>query len=187
MATNWIKIKNEYINGHTSYRKLAEKHNISFNTLKEKAVKEKWFEKKKEQHNRIAKKTEQKTIDKIAEIESDLAAEINSAAFELLNKIKEATKQLDICLIKEKRKYTRQVINPETGKTMYVDIEEEKIREDETTKRINKAELKQLASALKDIQAIQLGGINDRPQEDRTVSIIFEAATPDDIEYDEEE
>lgn len=187
MAANWNKIRNEYINGHISYDKLAKKHKVSIQAIKEKGAKEKWVAQKKEQQAKIRQKTDQKTIDKIAENESDLAAEINSAAFELLQKIKEATKQLDICLIKEKRKYTRQVVNPETGKVMYVDIEEETTRKDEKNKRINKAELKQLASALKDIQAIHLGGISDRPQEDRTVSIIFEAATPDDIEYDEEE
>ena len=104
VTLNWNKIKNEYINGHISYRKLAEKHDVSFNTLKEVAIKEKWFEKRKEQHNKIATKTEQKTAEKIAEKESDLAADIHSAATELLKKINIAIEQTDLFIEKTRIK-----------------------------------------------------------------------------------
>ena len=40
---DWDKIKAEYIAGGTSYRKLAKKYEVSFDILKNVAVKEGWF------------------------------------------------------------------------------------------------------------------------------------------------
>lgn len=39
---DWSKIRAEYIEGGISYRKIAEKYNVSFNTLKRIAIKERW-------------------------------------------------------------------------------------------------------------------------------------------------
>ena len=39
---DWKKIKTEYITGGTSYRKLAQKHGVSFSTLRKIAAKEQW-------------------------------------------------------------------------------------------------------------------------------------------------
>lgn len=41
-SVDWQKIKAEYLQGGTSYRKLAEKYEVSFSTLKQRAIKEKW-------------------------------------------------------------------------------------------------------------------------------------------------
>ena len=41
---DWERIKAEYIAGGTSYRKLAEKYNVSFSTLRKVAAKEHWSE-----------------------------------------------------------------------------------------------------------------------------------------------
>lgn len=74
---NWIKIRNEYETIGTSYRKLAEKYSVSFNTLKDRAIRELWSKRKDETHNKIATKTQQKTIEKI----SDEVSEINASHF----------------------------------------------------------------------------------------------------------
>ena len=63
----WQKIKAEYIAGGTSYRKLAEKYNIPFGTLKRVALKEKWSD--------LREQCKQKSATKIVEIESDKQAE----------------------------------------------------------------------------------------------------------------
>ena len=42
MMTDWIAIKNDYINTDISYRKLAGKYNVSFATLRARAKKEDW-------------------------------------------------------------------------------------------------------------------------------------------------
>lgn len=51
---DWSKIKAEYISGGTSYRKLAKKYDVSFNTLKDIAIREHWAELKEQAHNDAA-------------------------------------------------------------------------------------------------------------------------------------
>lgn len=63
---DWKKLKAEYIAGGTSYRKLAEKYNIPFGTLKRVALKEKWSD--------LREQCKQKSATKIVEIESDKQA-----------------------------------------------------------------------------------------------------------------
>ena len=184
MATNWNKIRNEYINGNISYRKLAEKHGISFNTLKEVAVKEKWFEKKKEQHNKIAIKTQQKTAEKLAEAEANRLIRISNAADKLLEKIELATEQLDIFLAKDKFKYTKQTKDKVTGKPIYVDVEEEKLKSVKT-ETIDRGEIKKLTSALKDLKDIQFTADEDKSQESPNININIVSATPEDMDGDE--
>lgn len=74
MAVDWLAIRNDYINGGGSYRKLAEKYGVSFNTLKEKAVEERWAKLKEDHHHKITTITQQKTQDKISDALSDEAA-----------------------------------------------------------------------------------------------------------------
>ena len=75
MAVDWLAIKTEYINGGISYRKLAEKYGVSFNTLKERAIAEEWTKLKAEQHHKTTTKTQQKTAEKISDALSDAAAD----------------------------------------------------------------------------------------------------------------
>lgn len=74
MAVDWLKIKTEYINGNISYRKLAEKHGVSFNTLQDRAKRENWKEERDSQHDKIEAASRQKTEDKISDALSDEAA-----------------------------------------------------------------------------------------------------------------
>lgn len=64
---DWKKLRAEYIAGGTSYRKLAEKHNVSFHTLRKQAAKENW--------KALRDEATSKTVTKIIEIESDKQAE----------------------------------------------------------------------------------------------------------------
>lgn len=185
MKLNWNKIRSDYVNGHLSYAKLAAKHKVSIQQIKKVGSEEKWVEQRKQQQAKIRQKTDQKTVEKLAEQQSDLAVEINNAARELVEKIKEATRQLDKCLVKEKRKYTRQVYDPQQQKMIFVDFEEERPKM-EDTEYISKAELKQLASALKDIQSIQMLGKDEPITEAPNINITISAATPEDMESDDE-
>lgn len=74
MAVDWLAIRNDYINGGGSYRKLAEKYGVPFSVLKDKAVKEKWRDAQIRNANEIRTKTEQKTQEKISNELSDEAA-----------------------------------------------------------------------------------------------------------------
>ena len=171
MKTNWTKVRNEYVNGHISYRKLAEKYDISFNTLKDVALKEKWFEKRKSQHEKIATKTAQKTAEKIAEQESDLAADINSAATELLKKLNIAIAQTDLYIERTKTRVPKKVRDKKTGEEYTAWQEEESIK---LTQKdgINVSSLKQLTSALKDLQSIQLGMGGDNTEDEQSIMFV---------------
>lgn len=74
MAVDWLKIRNEYINGGGSYRQLAKKYGVSASTLTAKAVANGWKQAKDEHQSEVVAKTEQKTIEKIADNESEVAA-----------------------------------------------------------------------------------------------------------------
>ena len=64
---DWNAIKAEYIAGGISQRKLAEKHGVSFNTLKDRANAEKWNRLREQTHNKITTKAQQKAADTIAD------------------------------------------------------------------------------------------------------------------------
>ena len=74
MAADWLKIKSEYVSGNISYRKLAEKHGVSFNTLKDHATEEKWKECREKHYHKTTTKTQQKAEEKISDALSDEAA-----------------------------------------------------------------------------------------------------------------
>ncbi len=100
---DWIKIKNEYINTSISYRKLAEKHDIAFQTLRDKALKDKWFECRKKQREKISIKTAQKTADKIAKAEADRITKVLDLADKISPKIIKAIDQLETVLVDNKK------------------------------------------------------------------------------------
>ncbi len=188
-GTDWIKIRNEYINGHISYRKLAEKHEVSYQTLRDRAVKEKWFAKRTEQRDKIQAKTEQKTVEILAEKEANRLLRISNAADRLLEKIEEATEQLDQFIVTNKVKSKE--VKYVHGKAGFGKPEREIVKEIED-KRVVKAThldrlgLKQLASALKDLRDIQFKQEEETPQGTPTISITVSAATPEDMEGEDE-
>jgi uncharacterized protein YjcR len=82
---DWKRIKAEYIAGGTSYRKLAEKYNVSFSTLRKVAAKEQWTELR----NKTRAKMDTKISDTVSEKEADKAVSIIDVANKLLGKISE--------------------------------------------------------------------------------------------------
>lgn len=79
---DWKKLKAEYIAGGTSYRKLAEKYNVSFHTLRKQAAKDNW--------KALRDETTTKTVTKIIEIESDKQAERMKRLLTVSDKLLEA-------------------------------------------------------------------------------------------------
>ena len=80
---DWNKLKAEYIAGGTSYRKLAKKYNVSFNTLQGVARREKWCELKKQAED----KSTTKMVDSISKAIAKKSTKINDVADKLLDKI----------------------------------------------------------------------------------------------------
>ena len=82
---DWKKIKAEYIAGGTSYRKLAEKYGVSFNTLKTRAKEEQWYGLRQQKDHR----TTTKLVESISTREAEKATNIIDVADRLLGKITE--------------------------------------------------------------------------------------------------
>ena len=153
---DWIKIKNEYITTSISYRKLAVKHNVSFATLRARAEKENWVELRKTQKHKTSTKLAQKTADVLVDKEVNRIARVLSLSDRLSDKLEQAIDELDKMLVthKTKTKTVEYNHNIAIGKpTKEIIKEEEELLSIDSI--IDKAGLKQLASALKDIKDIQ--------------------------------
>ena len=74
---DWNRIKAEYIAGGTSYRKLADKYGVSFNTLKDIAVREHWRDLQQQAHNN--------TTTRIVNVVSEKSAKIDDKYFRLVD------------------------------------------------------------------------------------------------------
>lgn len=84
---DWRRVKADYIAGGTSYRKLADKYGVSFNTLKKRATEEQWYElRQQKDHNvttRIVNVVSEKEIQKAVDI-IDVADKLLEKAAELM-------------------------------------------------------------------------------------------------------
>lgn len=186
---DWNKIRSEYINGNISYAKLAKKYEVAIQTLKDRAIREKWFAQKQEQQAKIKLKTDQKAAEKLAEREANRLLRISDAADRLLAKIEEATEQLDQFIVTNRIKQKEvKYVQQQAGfgkplKEVVKEIEDKRVVKAEHLDRLG---LKQLTSALKDLKDIQFTANEEKPQENASINITISAATPDDIESDEE-
>ena len=127
---DWKKLRAEYIKGGTSYRKLAEKHNVNFHTLRKQAAKENWKALKDE--------VATKTVTKIVEIESTKQAErmnrLLTVSDKLLSAVEDAVEQfqagellLDKGALKSLSGTIKDIKDIQSIKTE-LDIEEQKAR-----------------------------------------------------------
>jgi anti-sigma28 factor (negative regulator of flagellin synthesis) len=82
-SVDWKKIKAEYIAGGTSYRKLAKKYGVSFSTLRNIAIREKWTDLREQASN----KSVTKLVESIGEQNGTFKVSINEVADKLLEKI----------------------------------------------------------------------------------------------------
>lgn len=82
---NWKKIKAEYISGGTSYRKLAQKYSVSFNTLTKRAKLENWTDLRKQKDEKFTTKI----VETVAEREAKKNTTLQDTADALLQRIHE--------------------------------------------------------------------------------------------------
>jgi predicted regulator of amino acid metabolism with ACT domain len=80
---DWKRIKAEYIAGGTSYRKLAEKYNVPFGTLRKVAKKEGWTQLR----TQAVQKADTKMIEAISDDAAEKAINIIDVADKLLERI----------------------------------------------------------------------------------------------------
>ena len=85
MAADWNAIKTEYITTDTSYRKLAQKYNVGYSVIGERARLDGWVEQREQFRN----KTLTNTLNAISDGQVDRAANLISVADKLLVKVQE--------------------------------------------------------------------------------------------------
>ncbi len=180
---DWKKIKTEYIAGGTSYRKLAEKYDVSFSTLRKVAAKEQWTELR----NKAGAKRDTIIVDSVSEKEAkkavDKLARVSDLTDMLLDKLEQAIAELDIQLYKDVVKTKTIEYNNErrpdkpTKETIH---EEEKVIEVKTI--VDRSGLKAIASSLRDIKEIQMlkTDLDKQEQEARIKKLQKEAERDDD-------
>lgn len=83
---DWKKLKAEYIAGGTSYRKLAEKYEVSFSTLRKVAAKEHWTELR----NNVNAKKDTILVDKLG----IKTAKIDDKYFSLVDKLMDRAEEV---------------------------------------------------------------------------------------------
>lgn len=152
MAVDWLKIKNDYINGGGSYRKLAEKHGVSASSLMQIAAKEKWSEEKKIQLSKIEAKTKQKAAEEIAKREAGRVVRLLSITDQFVDRIEQAVKELNQAQVTNKTK--TKVIEYKNGKrpdkpTKEIVTEKEEILA--VASIVDRKGLQQIATALKTV------------------------------------
>lgn len=166
MAVDWLKIKNEYINGGGSYRKLAEKHGVSFDTLRRRAKRENWQDLREKQCHKIATKAAQKTAEKIAEKEANRVAKLLSVSDQLVVRIEQAIKELDQTQVINKRKTKiTEYKNDRAPQKPTKEIVTEKEEIISTQSIVDRRGLQQVAIALKTVWDIAGENEADKPPE----------------------
>lgn len=176
---DWQPIKTEYITTQTSYRKLAEKHGVSYQAICHRAREEGWIS-QREQHTN---KTVSKAIDKISSKKADKMARIDNLADKLLEKLEQAIAELDMQLYRHTDKtkiieYNND-LRPDKP-TKEIIHEEEKLLEAKSI--VDRQGLKQIASALKDIKEVKMlrSELDKQEQEARIANLRRQAEREDD-------
>lgn len=152
---DWLKIKTEYITTDTSYRKLAEKYGVHYQTICARSKAEGWILLREQYQNM----TVTKTVEKISEKTARQAAKVGDLADKLLVKLEQAIDELDL-------KVTTHKIKTERGATETTT--EFKVAEEGGT--VDRVGLRQLTSALRELQAIK-GEITDLERKEREARI----------------
>lgn len=153
MAVDWTAIKAEYITTRTSYRKLAEKYGVSRDLVADKGKEENWVELRRQ----FSAKTLAKAVAKSSSDQANKMARIDRVTDKLLDKLEKAVEELEIHLVTNTRK--EKVI--EYSNSLRPDKPtKETIQENEEIVQVvgivDKAGLRQITAALKDIKEIKM-------------------------------
>lgn len=149
---DWKKIKAEYVNGNVSYRKLADKYSVSFSTFRRVAEREKWTDLR----TQCRQKSDIKIVESVSNSQAQRAKRIYNAADRLLAKIEKAIDELDLAIATNTTKIKEIEYNNEMRPDKPT---KEVITETQTVESyqsiVDRAGLKAIASALKDLKDVQ--------------------------------
>jgi len=167
MAIDWLAIKTEYITTATSYRELAEKYGVSRVQIGNVGKEEGWVALRRQHLAEVM--TEM--LDASTEKKVSRLARVQNATDRLLDKIEQAITELDLYLCKrvEKTKVIEYQNKERPDKPTKETIHEEATVA-EVSSLIDRAGLKQIASALRDIKEIQM--LKEVGEEDEAFGVV---------------
>lgn len=150
MATvEWQMIKTEYITTNTSYRKLCQKHGVSYTTLSNRALDEGWVNAR----SQYRAKTLSKTLEKSSEREAGRLARLmdtTSRAIDVAVKAFADEDQFNRYLIERREEYAAPVIE-DGGETA---ISQRTWTEERIFRKVDTKALKDLTAVLKDLTGL---------------------------------
>lgn len=164
---DWKEVKTEYITTDTSYRKLAQKYGVSYQAICRRSKDEGWLA-QREQH---LNKTVTNALSKISDRQAEKMTRIEGITDKLLTKLEQAVEELNLEIIKRKTKLE------EDG--LEVTTETMEAREGGI---VDRAGLRQLTAALKDLKEIQMlkSELDRREQEARIANLQRQAESEED-------
>ena len=137
---DWKKIKAEYIKGGTSYRKLAEKYNAPFGTLRKVAAKEGW----RELRDKTRLKTDTRLTDAVSKEQAYRLSRIHKVADDLLLQLESIVSEFKLSDLVMDKTSLKQItgalkdIKDIQSLKSPLDIEEQKARIDNLRKQAQK-------------------------------------------------
>lgn len=176
MAADWLAIRNDYISGGGSYRKLAEKYGVPLRTIAKHAKDEEWQKQKEETCNAIAMTLQQKTADVIVEQEISRITRLLNISDDLIGKIERAVAELDMSQVTNKKK--TKVIeykNPERPDKPTKEIIEENEEILAVRSIIDRRGLQQVATALKAVWDITADENTSNEEQTQSHNALIEA------------
>lgn len=93
-VADWAKIKREYVTTDISYRALAEKHGVDKSSVLRHAKAEKWQEARSRHADNVHLRCVQKTAEKIADSESEIAAIRSRVHLRLMQEVERQANEL---------------------------------------------------------------------------------------------
>lgn len=155
---DWNEIRDEYITDETaSYRGLAKKYGVGLKALSGRAKAEGWVALRKQFRDKAATKTIENLSDRMSDNLSDNLARVMKITNDLLTKLEQAVSELDIQLVRKVTKTKEIEYNHDARPdkpTKETVTETEEISDVRTI--VDRAGLKAISSALRDIKEIQM-------------------------------
>ena len=152
---DWLAIKADYVSGGGSYRALAEKYGVNKDTIFNRAKQEDWVKERKKQTDKIQTKAVQKIVCQKAAHEADRITRILSVGDELIKKAERGASELGEFYIVKRKVSSQQAVKDENGEAAGVaDVDETTEVAVKGKTIVSSLTLKQLASALKDLNDI---------------------------------
>lgn len=158
MKYDWKTIENEYITTNISTTKLSEKYHIPVKTVTNKCTKEEWVRKKGEYEEKKGRKTLEKVVKKVSDMESD-------KLIKAINIVDGFADQMQT-MMKDKEQFKRALTRNDSGELV-----------DVVTNKYDTKAMKEASEALKNLVELTRNvynlPLNQEQQSNNNIEVIF--------------